>query len=69
MSVPFTFFQDTPSTTWTIAHNFGRVPVCEVVLTYQGTTQKILPFDVEQTDDNTVVIKFSTAQIGTVRLS
>jgi hypothetical protein len=69
MAVPFTYTQGTPSVQWTIIHNFGRVPACDVVISYNGSTQKVLPYDVEQIDDNTVVIKFSTPQVGVARLS
>lgn len=59
--------QSAPSATWTIVHNLGRHPVSDVVITNNGN-HKILPLSVTHTDDNTVVIQFSTPFAGTARL-
>jgi hypothetical protein len=66
--MPITHTQSSPATTWTITHNLGRPPVCEVVVQYNGESQVILPKQVIHTSANEVQIVFSVARSGTARL-
>lgn len=56
--------QSTPSTVWTIVHNFGALPVVEI-LAYDGTVlKKAYPATLEHVDENTVQITWSQARAG-----
>jgi len=61
------YVQSAPSATWTIVHNLGRHPVSDVAVVDSGN-HKILPLSVTHTNDNTVVVEFSTPFAGTARL-
>ena len=65
----FDFVQATPSTTWTIVHNLGRLPTCDARIVLDGVKVKILPAEVEHIDENTVVIKFTDPRTGSARLA
>ncbi len=57
--------QTTPSSTWLIVHNFGRIPNTDVQL---STGEKILPLAVVAVDLNSIEIRFSSPRIGTANL-
>jgi hypothetical protein len=59
MSVEYTHDQTVSSDTWTVIHGLNTYPVTDVVITYQGQRQKVMPKSVEYVDANTVVVKFS----------
>jgi hypothetical protein len=56
------------STTWTITHNFGVKPVCDVTTDYNGQHEKIYPQSIVHTSDNVLTITFSAARTGRARL-
>ncbi len=64
----YTHTQSTPATTWTINHNLGHTPVCDVVVSYNGESQVILPKQVIHVSDTQLQIVFSVARSGTARL-
>lgn len=64
----FDYTQSEPSSAWLIAHNMGRLPTCDVRILVNGQCVKILPSSVQYTDDNTVIVNFTSAQVGSVRL-
>ncbi len=55
--------QNSASTTWTVNHNLGRVPVVEV----RSVGGVLIEADVTHTSNNQTVIQFATAQTGTAR--
>lgn len=58
--------QDTPATSWVIAHNIGtNAPIVDCFVDVEGTPTKIIPSDVVVTSDKVVTIEFSTPQTGT----
>lgn len=65
----FDFHQTTASDTWTVVHNLNRLPTCDVRIVLDGVKVKILPAEVEYLDENTLIVKFSAAQIGSARLA
>lgn len=65
----FDFAQLVAADVWTIVHNLKRLPTCDVRIVLNGGRVKILPSDVEYIDENTLVVKFTDAQIGTARLA
>jgi hypothetical protein len=69
MKFPFNFTQSTPASTWNIAHNLGYKPATDIVVLNSGSNIKVLPVSVVHTDDNNVVITFSSVRTGTVRLA
>lgn len=60
----FTFYQSSASATWTIAHGLGYNPI---VRTFIGN-QEVQPLTTTFPDVNTVILTFSTAQVGYARL-
>jgi hypothetical protein len=68
MSIEYTHSQTTASDTWTVVHNLDAYPITDVVITLNGTRQKILPKAVQYVDANTVNILFTEPQIGNARL-
>ena len=53
---------NTPSTTWTFAHGLGeRYPAIQV---FDGNGAVVVPTSIETIDENTLVVKFSSAQVG-----
>jgi len=62
------FTQSVASSEWTVAHNFGTKPACDVAVFHNNAMQKIFPSNVVHQNDNTVVITFSSPRTGTVTL-
>lgn len=60
----FTFYQNSASTTWTIAHGLGYNPIVRAFI----GNQEVQPLTTTFTDVNTVVLTFSSPQVGYVRL-
>ncbi len=60
--------QVTPSTAWTITHNFGQKVSADTWVDVGGVATKILPLKVTNVDDNTLLIEFSSARSGGARL-
>lgn len=60
----YTYQQTTPQSTWTIVHNLGYIPIVRVFI----GTEEVQPASVSFPNNNTVVIAFATAQMGTVKL-
>ena len=65
---PVSFKQTVAADTWVINHGCGYYPVIDVMVSINGTLQKILPMDISNTDLNTITIKFSRAFTGEARL-
>jgi len=63
-----THTQPTASNQWTVVHGLGCQPSVAVQVLYEGKMQTMIPNSINYTDDNTVVIGFSTAYSGTARL-
>lgn len=61
----FTFTQSIASTTWTINHNLGRIPVISVWV----DNKIIVPKQTQFVDNNTIIISFSAPKAGAVVLS
>lgn len=55
--------QGSASTTWTVNHNLGRVPIVEL----RSVGGVLIEADVTHTSINQTVIQFATAQAGTAR--
>jgi hypothetical protein len=62
------YTQSTPSTAWTIAHNFGGKVVADTTVTVNGVPNKIIPLRVTNVDDNTLLIEFSSPYTGSSRV-
>jgi hypothetical protein len=61
--------QGPAATVWTIVHNQEtNAMVLDVLINDGGAVKKVVPQSIEFPDVNTVVITFSTAQNGFVRL-
>ena len=64
--------QSAASSTWTVNHNLGVKPTFDALVnhtTSSGTVlTKILPMSSEHVSDNTLVLTFSSAVTGKVRL-
>jgi hypothetical protein len=65
----YTHTQSSASSTWTVNHNLGRKPNVDVVIPHTGQSEVVLPLKIQVTSDNQVVITFTSAQTGIVRLS
>jgi hypothetical protein len=68
MSISYTFTQGTPSIAWTINHNMGVYPACDVFEVANGVTSKILPKAVTNVDLNTLLVEFTNPTAGSARL-
>lgn len=60
----YEFLQTNPSTTWTINHDLGRNPIVRVFI----GNQEVQPQTVTFTTANTVVVTFSSPQVGYAKL-
>ncbi len=61
--------QSTAATTWTINHNLNSSVVAVDVMINNGPNlEKILPADVQHTNNNTLTVIFSAAQTGKARI-
>jgi hypothetical protein len=58
------YIQSTPSSTWSITHNLGYIPIVRVFI----GTEEVQPNSVMFPDNNSVIISFLDAQIGIVKL-
>lgn len=56
-----------PSTTWTVEHNLGYIPLCEVSVIDDGALQVMLPLDITVTT-TTVTATFSEVRTGEIRI-
>lgn len=66
----YNFTQSTPATTWTITHNLNNLePNIDVITNVSGVLTKTIPLEVVATDANTVVVTWTSNQIGTARLT
>ena len=61
--------QTQPSTTWSINHQLESKPQVDAILDINGVLEKAFPASVTHTDDNNVVITWSTARTGKVVLT
>lgn len=59
----------TPSTTWNIAHNLGTKPIVETMVYDNGTLVKAFADNITQTDDNNIVITWTSPRYGVVILA
>jgi hypothetical protein len=59
----------TPSTTWNIAHNLGTKPIVETMVYEGGVLVKAFADNITQTDDNNLVITWTTPRYGMVMLA
>ena len=63
----YTHSQDTASTTWTVAHNLGRLANVDVAIDYEGELVKAIPARIVASADlNSLTITWSSAQSGKV---
>jgi len=60
----YTYYQTSPSTTWTINHNLGYNPIVRVFV----GTEEVQPLTVTFPTINQTIITFTTAQMGIARL-
>jgi hypothetical protein len=61
--------QESPATTWVINHNKGRGVCVDVIVSFGGKMEKILPWRIQHTEDlNTTTIKFTTPFKGIARI-
>lgn len=63
-SFAYEFTQSTPSTTWTIIHGLGRMPIVRVFIGAQEVQPESITFD----SLNQITITFLTPQVGQVKL-
>jgi hypothetical protein len=54
---------------WTVNHNLGRKPVCDVTILHNGIQETVLPLSVTYVSDNTIKITFTSSQTGQVRIA
>ena len=59
--------QTEPSNVWTILHGLDSYPATEVRVVVDNRAAAILPQAVEYVDTNTLTVRFSSPQVGTVR--
>ena len=65
----YTHEQASASTTWTIVHNLGtNAPSYHCYIDVGGTPTQIIPNSATVTDENTLVLTFTTARAGTARV-
>lgn len=65
-TVGFNFEQVTPSDTWTVNHNLNnRHPLVQI---YDSNHVMFIPLSISSSDNNTVVITFSSAYTGYARV-
>ena len=61
--------QSTGSTNWVINHNLNSDTVsCDVYVLEMGSMEKILPYDVQFTSNNTTTVIFTEARTGRCRV-
>lgn len=62
------YTQSVPSSTWTITHNFGCVPICDVFVEQNGAIVTVLPMAVKHIDGEVLQVLFSSPRAGSARL-
>lgn len=61
--------QSNESDHWVISHNLNSIAiVCDVFISINGGMEKILPYDVQITDANTLTVIFTSNRTGSVRI-
>lgn len=60
----FTHVQDDASAEWTVIHNLGYYPICDIYTLNDGVQSKMIPLNIEYIDPNSCVISFSKAFSG-----
>lgn len=60
----FTYYQSTPSNTWTIVHNMGYHPIARIFI---GNSE-VQPLSIEHTSNNQLVVTFSQPYVGLAKL-
>lgn len=60
----FTYIQEAASSEWTVVHNLGYYPICDVYTVADGVQTKMMPQNIAYVDANTCVITFSKAFSG-----
>jgi hypothetical protein len=67
----FVLTQSTPSTSWTIQHNFNTTtaitttPIYPLVQIFDDTNNQIIPDAIYYVDDSSIMVTFNTAASGT----
>lgn len=65
----FIFEQSTPSTSWVITHNLGRLVNVDTMIDYNGNLEKALPSKIVADPDlNTITITWTSTQTGKATL-
>lgn len=65
----FIFEQNTPSTSWVITHNLGRLVNVDTAINYSGNLEKALPNKIVADPDlNTITITWTSTQTGKATL-
>jgi len=65
----FNHSQTVAASSWAISHNLNSDTVAvDVMIDNGGNLEKILPANVEHTDNNTLTVTFSSAQTGKARI-
>ena len=59
----------TPSTTWNVAHNLGTKPIVETMVYENGVLTKAFADNITQTDDNNLVVTWTSPRYGVVILA
>jgi hypothetical protein len=66
----YSFSQDTPAATWTINHNLNTPNITmDTMVYFNGNLEKIIPYDVIATNNNTMTVYFTSAQYGRATLA
>jgi hypothetical protein len=58
--------QDTPASTWSIYHAFGKKPLIDIFVHDNGILTKAFPLSVIHIDDNNVEINWTSPRAGLV---
>lgn len=66
---PTTYQQTVASNTWTINHGLACYPTVSVKVMYNGNLTEIIPQDISYPSTSQVVVTFSQAFTGEVRLA
>ena len=66
----YNHYQSTSSATWTITHNLNSkfVAIDVMRISSGGMFEKVMPQSVQIVNDNTISVKFPTAQYGRARI-
>lgn len=58
--------QSAPSSTWTVNHDLGSEPICDILVIDNGVLTKTFPLTLEHVDTSQMVITFSIPRQGIV---